>query len=202
MPENWVGLTAAMIILSASALVLMLNLAPDPEQPSGPPGMLPARHPDSQRVRAPGVGLIGEEAGRNRLTIRAGYRPAPPLAGRDPSPESTRLEVEVLAEPDNPQAFPPGSFVPYLQLGYRIEPPQGGAAIEEGTLKPALSRGGMHYGATVKPAPGSYRLVLKLAPPGDSVDRAADEATGVSAWWEPFQVAFPWEYAGTGEPNP
>lgn len=203
LPENWLPLTIALSVMTLAAMIVVLNLGPDPEPITDSGGPLVPRPPDSQRIPPPDIGLIGETPGRNHLTIRAGYRPADAVNGQAPPAGSTRLEVDVYAEVDNPQAFPSGTFVPYLQLSYRLEPSQGGRAIEEGPLRPTVTRQGIHYGATIRPTPGnSYRLVLRIAPPGPGVDRATDDSDGVDPWWEPFTLAFPWDFTARTGPNP
>lgn len=202
LPENGIPLTIALAVMALSALIVVMNLGPDPDPEADSGGPLARRPPDAQAVPPPGAGLIGEEAGRDHLTIRARSRPIPPIDGQALEAGSARLEVDVFAEGSNPMTLPTGDFVPYLQLTYRIEPPQGGQPIDEGPLKPTLASGGFHYGAVVHPPPGHYKLVLKIGPPGDTVARSRGETDSTPAWWEPFSVSFPYDFPPGAEPNP
>jgi periplasmic iron binding protein len=66
-----------------------------------------------------------------------------------------------------------------------------------------VARDGLHYGASIAmPTPGSYRLTYRLAPPSaGGLGRHSDPVTGVAPWWQPFEVAYDWDYPGPPRPR-
>ena len=67
-----------------------------------------------------------------------------------------------------------------------------------GTFMPMVARDGLHYGASIEmPKAGRYKLTYAIKPPSyGGLGRHADRATGVDAWWKPFEVSFDWDYPG------
>ena len=63
---------------------------------------------------------------------------------------------------------------------------------------PMVARDGLHYGASIEmPNAGRYKLTYAIKPPSyGGLGRHADRATGVDAWWKPFEVTFDWDYPG------
>jgi periplasmic iron binding protein len=59
-----------------------------------------------------------------------------------------------------------------------------------------VARDGWHYGASIPmPKAGRFKLTYTIEPP-TAAGRHSDPATGVDAWWKPFEVSFDWDYPG------
>src|SRR5690349_11350428 len=76
------------------------------------------------------------------------------------------LEEDIKAQSDNPNGFPDGTFVPYLDVHYEIAKVGSGETIR-GELMPMVANDGPHYGENVKlQGAGKYHVRITVAPPG------------------------------------
>lgn len=120
---------------------------------------------------------------------------------RAPADSDVHLEADVKAQSDNANGFPDGTWIPYLDVHYRLAKQGGGQAIE-GMLMPMVANDGPHYGDNVKLAgPGKYRLTVTVAPPGASshFGRHTDRETGVGSWFKPFTLDYDFTFTGLGK---
>lgn len=121
-----------------------------------------------------------------------------------PAAESdVHLEADLSALEDNRNGFQEGSFVPYLQIAYRLQR-DGSDQLISGDFHAMVANDGPHYGSNVKlDGPGRYQLTLVVAPPGShhehSFGRHTDRETGVAPWFEPCELNYSFVYAGTGK---
>ena len=89
------------------------------------------------------------------------------------------LEADIKAQSDNPNDFPDGTFIPYLDVHYEIAK-DGSAEPIRGQLMPMVANDGPHYGDNVKlQGTGKYHLRITVAPPGSHFGRHTDKETGV-----------------------
>jgi len=111
------------------------------------------------------------------------------------------LEADVKAQSDNPNGFPDGTFVPYLDVHYELAKDGSGQTIH-GELMPMVANDGPHYGDNVKlQGPGKYHLRITVAPPGGQshFGRHTDKETGVGAWFKPFTLDYDFAFTGLGK---
>jgi uncharacterized protein involved in high-affinity Fe2+ transport len=109
------------------------------------------------------------------------------------------LEADVKAQSDNPNGFPDGTFVPYLDLHYEIAKEGSGQPIR-GELMPMVANDGPHYGDNVKlQGAGKYHLRIIVAPPGSHFGRHTDRETGVGPWFKPFTLDYQFSFTGLGK---
>jgi len=111
------------------------------------------------------------------------------------------LEADVKAQSDNPNGFPDGTFVPYLDLHYEIAKEGSGQPIR-GELMPMVANDGPHYGDNVKlQGAGKYHLRITVAPPGPGshFGRHTDKETGVGPWFQPFTLDYEFAFTGLGK---
>ena len=144
---------------------------------------------------------IGDEVLKNQMRIAAVWLPPIAMEGMPMSPaggDVIHLEADIHATEGNPNGFAKDEFIPYLKIHYTITAAEGGAVIHQGELMPMIARDGMHYGASLAmPKAGAYRLTYAIEPPSaGGLGRHSDPLTGVAPWWEPFEVAFDWDYPG------
>jgi uncharacterized protein involved in high-affinity Fe2+ transport len=202
MSSRWIGPLITLMILSAVAGVLFWNLeSAKPPAPSAP--QLPPTNPAQQTpVRITPAGFreypIGDTE-QNHLQIAAVWLPSVHMAGMAAAvdPDVIHLEADIKSTEKNPNGFAEGEFVPYLTVRYTIEPESGGTKLE-GTMLPMIASDGLHYGASISmPKAGRYRLTYAIEPPSSGgLGRHDDPQTGVAQWWEPFRVAFDWNFPG------
>ncbi len=114
------------------------------------------------------------------------------------------LEADIHATKGNTQGFREGEWVPGLTVRYTLKHRETGQA-QSGILHPMVANDGPHYGANIKMVGlGNYTLTYLVEPP---VRAAADapvrqgfgRASGVAAWWKPFQVQWTFKYFGPGK---
>jgi len=149
-------------------------------------------------VAAEGETVIGGPVERHGLSVAAAYLEAIEM---DPAPATPagadviHLECDVAAAADNPHGFAEGQFVPYLTCSYVVEK-IGGDWRRIGTMLPMTAQDGPHYADNVPlDGPGEYRVTYRLSPPSErGFYRHADDATGVPAWWAPFEVEWTFTY--------
>ena len=111
------------------------------------------------------------------------------------------LEADVKAQGNNPNGFPDGTFVPYLDVHYELAKDGSGQPIH-GELMPMVANDGPHYGDNVKlQGPGKYHLRITVAPPGAAAHfgRHTDKETGVGPWFEPFTLDYDFAFTGLGK---
>ena len=111
------------------------------------------------------------------------------------------LEADVKAQSNNPNGFPDGTFVPYLDVHYELAKEGSGAPIR-GELMPMVANDGPHYGDNVKlQGPGKYHLRITVAPPGGAshFGRHTDKETGVGPWFAPFTLDYDFAFTGLGK---
>ncbi len=208
--NRWTGLLITGLIVGGVALILFLNLESRP-LPAPRGNEVSAIANKSTKAESPTTAapspapsgsfreyLVGEvDRDKEHLRIGAVWFPAVAMDGM-PAPSGgdiLHLEADIRATEANPNGFALGEFVPYLKIDYEIIPASGGTPLS-GELSPMVARDGLHYGANVAmPHPGSYRLIYRVRPPSaGGLGRHDDPETGVAPWWEPFEVAFDWEY--------
>jgi uncharacterized protein involved in high-affinity Fe2+ transport len=204
--RNWAGplITVAILVGVVLILALNLNLGPNPPKPEAKPSTTPTPTPPAPtftRVKPKDFREypIGSPVEKNGIQVAAVWLPpvamdGQPMAGTD----VIHLEADVRATEGNPNGFALGEFVPYLKIAYTITPASGGPPVQKGDLMPMVAADGLHYGASVSmPKAGIFTLTYAIQPPSSGgLGRHSDPVTGVEPWWEPFEVAFDWEYEG------
>jgi uncharacterized protein involved in high-affinity Fe2+ transport len=193
-----VGPIVTMLIVGGVALILVLNREPS-RSPGPRPAPPPAPAPRGPIVERP----IGDPVVKNHIDVAAVWLPSVSMAGMpDPTDDVIHLEADIHATADNPNGFAKDEFVPYLKIRYEVRDAKSGKLLQGGDLLPMVASDGLHYGANVvKPAPGQYKLVYKIEPPSaGGLGRHVDAATGVAAWWEPFEVSFDWDVEAVAVP--
>ena len=183
-----VGMAMTLLIIAGVGAIFLLNREPAPPPPPRPK---PPVSPANGGRETP----IGEDVVKNHITIAAVWLPAVGMAGMpEPSSDVIHLEADIHATADNPNGFAKDEFVPYLKIKYELLDAKGGKPLQSGDLMPMVASDGLHYGANIaRPGPGSYRLIYKVEPPSaGGLGRHVDAATGVAAWWEPFEAGFDW----------
>lgn len=126
---------------------------------------------------------------------------APPGMMRATADSDVHLEADIRATADNQQGFQEGSFVPYLNVSFRLQK-QGGASPIIGEFHAMVANDGPHYGDNVKLlGPGKYQLTFTVMPPSGhgSLGRHTDKETGVASWFERCEVHYEFVYAGIGK---
>ncbi|MBJ2239892.1 MULTISPECIES: iron transporter [unclassified Pseudomonas] len=126
---------------------------------------------------------------------------APPGMMRATADSDVHLEADIRATADNQQGFQEGSFVPYLNVSFRLQK-QGGAIPIIGEFHAMVANDGPHYGDNVKLlGPGKYQLTFTVMPPSGhgSLGRHTDKETGVAPWFERCEVHYEFVYAGIGK---
>jgi uncharacterized protein involved in high-affinity Fe2+ transport len=125
---------------------------------------------------------------------------APMLPGMKNGPYDVHLEIDIHADKNNPQGFPPSAWIPYLTVSYLIEK-QDSDWSDFGTLMAMEADDGPHYGANLKlDGPGKYKIRFKIEPPPyNAFMRHTDKETGVSPWWKPFKQSWTFTYVGVGK---
>ena len=125
---------------------------------------------------------------------------------RRASDADVHLEADVHALARNPNGYPEGAWIPFLQVQYEIRKLPSGEKIH-GELMPMVASDGPHYGDNVRLAgPGRYKIRYTILPPdakenmvGHHFGRHVDRATGVAPWFRAFDVEWEFTYAGVGK---
>ena len=139
---------------------------------------------------------VGEPVVKNHLQIVPNYLTGIQMAtmppGMDMSKDAVHLEADVHTAAGELHNLPEDVWVPYLTIRYTLTRP-GTAFKKTGVLAPMIARDGLHYANGVGMAgPGKYHLTYNISAP--AMYRHADQATGVPAWWAPFNVDWDFQY--------
>jgi len=146
---------------------------------------------------------IGDPVVAHGLILHAVYlqpvHMAPTMPGMDQGNYDAHLELDVHADKDNGQGFPPGSWIPYLTVSYQISK-QDSDWSTFGTMMAMSANDGPHYGQNVRfHGPGKYTLRVKILPaPYNGFLRHTDKETGVKPWWAPIEQSWTFTYVGSG----
>jgi uncharacterized protein involved in high-affinity Fe2+ transport len=149
---------------------------------------------------------IGKPVISNGMEIGAVYlQPIemdPPGMMRAARESDIHLEADIHAVAKNANGFAEGEWMPYLAIQYELT--KAGSPPIKGTMMPMVASDGPHYGDNVKLAgPGSYKLVMTIAPPGGDhsahFGRHVDKETGVDEWFKPFTAEYTFTFAGVGK---
>lgn len=111
------------------------------------------------------------------------------------------LEADIRALEDNKNGFQEGSWIPYLNISYKLTK-EGSKDTVEGTFHPMVANDGPHYGDNVKLlGPGKYNLTLSILPPNKEsmFGRHTDKETGVAPWFKQCTTSYDFVYAGIGK---
>lgn len=111
------------------------------------------------------------------------------------------LEADIKAQSNNPNGFPDGTFVPYLDVHYEIAK-EGSSQPIRGELMPMVANDGPHYGDNVRlQGAGKYHVRITVAPPGSAshFGRHTDKETGVGPWFAPFTLDYDFAFTGLGK---
>jgi periplasmic iron binding protein len=112
------------------------------------------------------------------------------------------LEADIKAQSHNPNGFPDGTFVPYLDVHYEIAK-EGSDQVLRGELMPMVANDGPHYGDNVKLLGiGKYHVRITVAAPGQGshFGRHTDKETGVEPWFDkPFTLDYEFAFTGLGK---
>ncbi len=142
---------------------------------------------------------IGDEIRRNGMKIAAVWLPPVTMEGMEVGTESDliHLEADIHAIKGNTNGFGVGEWMPYLTVKYTLVHKESGQKIE-GRMMPMVAKDGPHYGASIRmPARGAWSLTYEIRPPTENgFGRHSDPVTGVDPWWEPFTVAWDFDYQG------
>jgi periplasmic iron binding protein len=125
----------------------------------------------------------------------------PPGMMRSVRDSDIHLEADLKAQSHNPNGFPDGTFVPYLDVHYEIAK-EGSGQVLRGELMPMVANDGPHYGDNVKLlGVGKYHLRITVAAPGPGAHfgRHTDKETGVEPWFEPFTLDYEFAFTGLGK---
>ncbi len=142
--------------------------------------------------------LVGEAIERDGMSVAAAYLQDIDLAPELPTPEAPEvihLEADIAATDNNPHGFEAGAWIPYLTISYTLVKEDSNWS-STGTFAPMTAQDGPHYAANVPlDGPGAYRVTYHIEPPSRAgFFRHTDDATGVPAWWAPFDVSWTFNY--------
>ncbi|WP_460124220.1 iron transporter [Pseudomonas sp. S2_C03] len=111
------------------------------------------------------------------------------------------LEADIRATADNRNGFQEGSFVPYLNVSFKLKK-VGGEQELKGDFHAMVANDGPHYGDNVKLlGPGKYQLTFTVLPPSGhaALGRHTDKETGVAPWFDKCELNYEFVYAGIGK---
>lgn len=151
---------------------------------------------------------MGAPQQRNGMEIAGVYLQAvtmePDGMMKKPEESDIHMEADIKALANNPNGFPEGSWIPYLNIKFEATK-QGTNQKVSGNFMPMVANDGPHYGDNVKLfGPGKYTVKFFISPPGGDnphqhFGRHTDRQTGVRPWFKPFEVEFNFTYAGIGK---
>ena len=126
----------------------------------------------------------------------------PPGMMRPTAESDVHLEADISALENNPYGFQEGSFVPYLNISYRLRK-VGSEQELRGDFHAMVANDGPHYGDNLKLlGPGQYQLDYLISAPGGShtmFGRHTDKETGVAPWFAPCELSYRFTYVGIGK---
>ena len=142
---------------------------------------------------------VGEPVIKNNMQIVPNY-----LLGiaMDPMPkgmamdkDAIHLEVDIHATKGETHGFAEDQWIPYVTVQYTLQK-EGSDKKITGELYPMVAADGSHYANNVKmDGDGTYKLTYHFLPPSaQGFARHTDKATGVPAWWKPFDASWTFQY--------
>ena len=128
----------------------------------------------------------------------------PPGMMRAAAESDVHMEADISALENNAHGFQEGSFVPYLNISYRLQK-TGSEQVLEGDFHAMVANDGPHYGDNLKlMGPGKYQLTYFVSAPGQQAHgehfgRHTDKETGVAPWFERCELHYSFTCAGIGK---
>jgi hypothetical protein len=126
----------------------------------------------------------------------------PPGMMRPAVDSDVHMEADISALENNAHGFQEGSFVPYLNVNYRLSK-VGSDQVLGGNFHAMVANDGPHYGDNLKlMGPGQYQLTYWVAAPGghgQHFGRHSDKETGVAPWFATCELHYSFTYAGIGK---
>jgi uncharacterized protein involved in high-affinity Fe2+ transport len=126
----------------------------------------------------------------------------PPGMMRAAAESDVHMEADISALENNAHGFQEGSFVPYLNISYRLQK-TGSEQVLEGDFHAMVANDGPHYGDNLKlMGPGQYQLTYWVSAPGghgSHFGRHTDKETGVAPWFERCELHYSFTFAGIGK---
>ena len=128
----------------------------------------------------------------------------PPGMMRAAAESDVHMEADISALENNAHGFQEGSFVPYLNIRYRLQK-TGSEQVLEGDFHAMVANDGPHYGDNLKlMGPGKYQLTYFVSAPGQQAHgerfgRHTDKETGVAPWFERCELHYSFTFAGIGK---
>ena len=128
----------------------------------------------------------------------------PPGMMRAAAESDVHMEADISALENNAHGFQEGSFVPYLNIRYRLQK-TGSEQVLEGDFHAMVANDGPHYGDNLKlMGPGQYQLTYFVSAPGqrahgEHFGRHTDKETGVAPWFAPCERNYSFTFAGIGK---
>lgn len=128
----------------------------------------------------------------------------PPGMMRAAAESDVHMEADISALENNAHGFQEGSFVPYLNISYRLQK-TGSEQVLEGDFHAMVANDGPHYGDNLKlMGPGKYQLTYFVSAPGQQAHgehfgRHTDKETGVAPWFERCELHYSFTFAGIGK---
>ena len=128
----------------------------------------------------------------------------PPGMMRAAAESDVHMEADISALENNAHGFQEGSFVPYLNIRYRLQK-TGSEQVLEGDFHAMVANDGPHYGDNLKlMGPGKYQLTYWVSAPGQQAHgehfgRHTDKETGVAPWFERCELHYSFTFAGIGK---
>lgn len=128
----------------------------------------------------------------------------PPGMMRAAAESDVHMEADISALENNAHGFQEGSFVPYLNIRYRMQK-TGSEQVLEGDFHAMVANDGPHYGDNLKlMGPGKYQLTYFVSAPGqqghgEHFGRHTDKETGVAPWFERCELNYSFTFAGIGK---
>lgn len=150
---------------------------------------------------------IGKPYIQNGMEINMVYlqpvKMEPDKIMRAPEASDIHLEADIHAMSNNIQGFAEGDWIPYLKIKF-IFKKFGTQKTITGDMIPMIANDGPHYGNNVKlDGPGKYQLQIIISPPTANYNihfgRHIDKETGVSPWFQTFELHHIFIYAGIGK---
>ena len=122
----------------------------------------------------------------------------PMLPGMGPA--DMHLEADIHALKGNQHGYAEGDWIPYLEITYTISKVES-TWSSTGAFMPMAAADGPHYANNIKlDGAGKYKLRYHIDPPPyNGFYRHTDKETGVTEWWQPFDLDWEFIFVGTGK---